>query len=518
MNRNKSNGFGIIFMTIFSADDNLPPRSPLISITLVGFVLTIGLGYLLDQFGVSSLVIQRVELALALSVPICVAWFSRTMILQSYFHNGRRLTQGQGIAATGMLLAGAYLPLIRTSSDAADSLVLLGSALCALVVLGLTTGLGLRRSEAFSLRQWLCNRFPEVATRSLVSAVILLSCAGICLSALETATQMLMGSFHLTHLVSEMISCGLILLPLLLGGLSASLIIANFTLVLLLAAYALPFLVQGFVLPSVAGLHIRWTGLIPEIFVLGFGLATLPALLGPSLAAITPRRARMTSLSTLVWGIIGIAALLWPVKAYYLSWMGAGPSELLPAGTANQEIGHVLTLSLGTPAIFENIMRVAAYVLGINFAIAAFQACAANLTEGFDPPEKDFRALSSQRLARNRLAVIFLVVLAALIVHTWHIRPEQYFEIAIGLNAAGLLPIVLLALWPKAKSDAALITYYVTIGAMAGLFIHDQLISVREHLISGILYSIPAAVLGGILIAISRQKREAQAPAPEDHV
>eukprot|EP01037_Dinobryon_pediforme_P007010 gene7010-7079_t len=466
-------------MTIFSADDNLPQRSPLISITLVGFVLTIGFGYLLDQFGVSAALIQRVELALALSVPICVAWFSRTMLLQSYFSKSRSLTQSQGIAATGMLLTGACLSLGRASADMADMIVLLIGSFCALILLGLTTGFGVRRSGAFSLRQWLCNRFPDGTTRFLVSATILISSAAICLSALETATQMLMNSFNLTHLTSQIISCLLILLPLLLGGLSAGLIIANFTLILMLAAYMLPFLVQGFTLPSLAGLQIHWAGLLPEAIVLACGLATLPALLGPSLAAQTPQRARMMSLATLLWGIGCLVALLWPVRENYLSWIGAGLPELPSASAANREIGHFITINLGAPMILDNILHVATYVLGVNFAIAAFQACATNLTEGFEPPDKRFPPLSSQRLARNRLAVIFLVALSVLSQNYWHFRPQIAFEFAIGLNAAGLLPVILLALWPKAKSDAALITYYVSIGAMAGIVIHDQLILER---------------------------------------
>ena len=55
-------------------------------------------------------------------------------------------------------------------------------------------------------------------------------------------------------------------------------------------------------------------------------------------------------------------------------------------------------------------------------------------------------------------------------------------QFAACLSLAGLSPVLALSLWPRAKSEAALLTFYVMGAALGGTWIYDHYHVVQTHL------------------------------------
>jgi|GEM_PF-3528583 len=488
--------------------------SPPASVFSVGFALTLGFGLLLDHFGMPSALIHAVVLIIALMVCLVLALMTRSMKLAEFFAVGRGLTRVQGMAALAAVVAGADLPLVLAASGSADFVTIVLGSWMALMFISLS-GAALRRAGAFSLRQWLFMRFPDASVQVLVGTVLLGSGAALALAGLETAARLLASGFHLSHTSALTMSAALVGTALVLGGLAASVMTGIFAVSLALAALLLPLILQGFFVFPFPALDGRWSGLIKEALVLGLGLASAGAVLAPQIAAHSRRDARQASLGVLGWSVILLGIVAWPLRAQIVASLGFS-AMLESAPLQKQMIGGVFPLFSGPQPVIEALMSVAVFGLALAFCLSAFQALAANLTESAAPAGQSFKPLSSLRLARYRLGVLVLVGGAVVILLRFSLEPRVLAEAALLAGASGIVPVMILAMWRRARSDAALISFYVVIGTLGGVLIADNLQFVRAHMVSAALYAMMAAVAAGGLIALKGDRASGADDARSD--
>jgi hypothetical protein len=409
-------------MKISSDITRAQPTNPIASLTLAGFVLLISFATLLERFGISSAVILHTELALVLVALMCMAWFTGTMVLLPFFTPARSLGFGSILSAAGTWLLAASL--------------LTGFMIFPLFGLLLVLGFGLRPGQLFSLRQALCQRFPSLTARMILSPVIIASALILSASGFEACTELLMRGFALHHFTALALTSAAILIPLLAGGYSALLIVTSCAGILTLAAFGLSLISYGVSKPV--------------SFELG-----------------------------------SFFAAIWP------------QNDIL-------RLADVQVLHFLYPDILEGLRLISVFMLILSLSMAAVQCCAANLTEGFIKSGQNFATLSSQRLARNRLALVAVVIVCLCAAYYQYVQPESGLQLSICLNLALLSPVCILALWPRAQSDAVQMTFYVTAAVMAGTFIYDGYHVVQNHLLTALVCAIPAACAGGLWIVVDR--------------
>ena len=147
------------------------------------------------------------------------------------------------------------------------------------------------------------------------------------------------------------------------------------------------------------------------------------------------------------------------------------------------QVHGLQTLNFIPQNIIDGLGLISSFMLCLALSLAAVQCCAANLTEGGIDPDVSFAPLSSQRLARNRLALICILSLCCFAPMNHHLEPDAGVQFSACLSLAGLGPVLALSLWPRAKSEAALLTFYVMGAALGGTWIYDHDHVVQTHLL-----------------------------------
>lgn len=146
------------------------------------------------------------------------------------------------------------------------------------------------------------------------------------------------------------------------------------------------------------------------------------------------------------------------------------------------QVHGLQTLNFIPQNIIDGLGLISAFMLCLALSLAAVQCGAVNLTEGSIHRSGSFAPLSSQRLARNRLTLTCLLVMCLFAAASHHPEPDMGVQFAACLSLAGLSPVLALSLWPRAKSEAALLTFYVMGAALGGTWIYDHYHVVQTHL------------------------------------
>jgi len=475
-------------MTISPHGITQQPARALTGISLTGIMLTIGLGLMMERFGISDRANVYIAMLFSLCAVLGIAWASRTMVLTQYFAQSRSIGLIQSMAATGTLLLGACI-------IARPEAILTGPAIAAfwlvLLLIYTISGAGLRQSGAFSLRQWLCTRCPDAATRIMLSLILIVSDVILSASGLEASAHMLESDLSISPLNARIIVAVLTLPPVLAGGLNGVLILSRFTLVLTLAAFSISLILNGFHLPDLYKAILippesQTSNGLQQGVVFALGLASLPSLLSPNMALRTPA-ATGPLLRLFIWSGL-LIAMFWPQGGFHL------------------HTGELALQNAGIDTSLDSLIRLSLFMLCLNFSMATVQSCAANLTEGFTQPNQPFPALSSQRLARNRLALVCVVAACSLDLPAWHFMPKLGFQLVMGLHAAIITPIVALALWPRAQAEAIRMIFYISLATLGGTLIYDGNHPVLAHLLTAAIGGGLAALAGGIGMVLYRQK------------
>ena len=154
--------------------------------------------------------------------------------------------------------------------------------------------------------------------------------------------------------------------------------------------------------------------------------------------------------------------------------------------------------SLG--AAMSGLVWAAIVALGLALAAAGVLAAAIALGNDAFHHVRDRAALTSRRLAITRAILIAAIATGAAVVGARELDPRILIGLALALSATTLAPLMVLALWPRARGFDALAALVVGLCA-AELTLASGDTSVHR-LALGSVYGFCAAVASGILFSL----------------
>jgi cation/acetate symporter len=285
------------------------------------------------------------------------------------------------------------------------------------------------------------------------------------------------------------------------------------------------------------------------IAAIALGLGVLAPLLAPSITCRDRRSAQRAGVSALGWGgilillatatlgqasltldrlTVGQAADNLPPSLYRasaegeLSICGASVGDRLAARRACaarpgfssalrlQDITakgfYLLTGFAEFGSAFAGLGAAVILVIGLGLAAIGIQTSATVLGNDMFYRVRDHSALTSRRLAVTRAFAIAIIALIGAGLSLVSLYPQTLIALAILLSAAGIAPLLMLALWPRATSVDA------TIALLIGLLSAEVLIGVKP-LASGFdrfavsaLLACTTSLLAGLLTSLLRRQ------------
>jgi len=440
-----------------------PPRW--LGRSLLGFFVLLLLGFaLLDRLGLAPVPPAQATVGAALALFAAVGLLSPARRPVDYFAADREMPPARGgfNGATG--LAGLLVAGVAAGAFAAASEVLAaaGALLLGALLAGLLFAAGLQRSGRLTPGDYLASRFGG-PVRLAAAGVTLTACLLILVTVLATGGPLvaaLLGIEPRTGLILSALICVLAVLP---GGLRSLAAAQGVQYVLIaagclgpaallawratadpIAVLAAPGL-TSFV-PALAADGSSPAATLFSMLVMAAGVASLPQVLAPALAAPSPRSAPLT----LVWAVLLATALVVSVLvlAQVLMIVGA-PAEELGANF----LGADGPLLAPLPPVLAGLLTAAVLAALLAAGQAALFGAAAALAHDIWAGLIDPRAQAGRRIFVARVSIAALGWLAASFVSGDPTTGPALLGWAFAFAAAGLFVPLTFGLWWRRCSD-----------------------------------------------------------------
>ena len=469
----------------------------------LAFVLLAGL--IMSHFGLPDRSIVAVLTPAILMIPFAAGLRAANSSLLPFFTDERGATAAQNSYALGTIVFG--LGLIFTLS------IGVGGALPALAA-GSMIGLclnafvfapALRRSEGFSVLQWLEMHFDNSALRVILRASLFATTSLVVLAGMETTTQAVVTAFGLSRLMALAASAFVAGILTLSGGVATVLTVLGSSWIIVLAAMVLPLLLQGYEMPPEltpsAGRGGLWLGQnLQYSIVAALGVASLPVTLVPAIASARPKEARqsvtmllvsLVAASVVVWMLLGTPAAFGQVD------LSAG-SRLLG--------GFLGPISVLQPAS-ESLAVASSLLVPLGLTLVALHVLAANLLEGTPRQTPEFPPLSGIRLARMRLWAVVALAIAGAILTRYVFDAGLLLLWALGIAAVFLAPAMVIASARCGRASFALAGSYLAVLAVVGIYwVFDHGFASQHSIIALFCYGALAATSVGVILALKSDR------------
>jgi cation/acetate symporter len=310
-------------------DEDLLVRAAIdgrVAFTTGAFATAAALVGLLDRVGAPPRLVAILGPAVALVGLACVGLLVRTMRISRFYAGGRVVPPVYAGLAFASLAAGLFLPFLPPLSGGPSFVSLLMSFAGGLLVAALVGGPLLRKTGAFSIPDLIAGRFPNLALRLGIVAVIAAVGFLIAVAGFETAVEALGRATGASRVVGVWL-VGIVLLFIVApGGVAgvvwssagaAGLLIAGLGLplcILLFRGASLPLPLVGDQAAWTAALArmVEWNGLSGQSQTVGFGvvvaiiigIGTLAPLLAPATATSDRGGARRAGVAGMAWCVV----------------------------------------------------------------------------------------------------------------------------------------------------------------------------------------------------------------------
>lgn len=439
-----------------------PPRW--VGRSLLGCFVLVLVGFaLLDRLGLAPLPPAEATVGAALALFAAIGLLSPARRPADFFAADREMPPERGgfggaSGMAGLLVAGIAAGAFASAGDIVFATVAL---LVGAVLAGSFLGPGLRAAGALTPGELIASRFGP-PNRVAAAAVTLIACMLILVSVLGTGGPLLAAMLGIEPRRGLMLAALVCVLAVLPGGLR-SLTAAQGMQYILIAAGCLgpaAYLAWEAAEDPIAVLAAPGlTSLIPglmegnapsavlvSVLVMAAGIAGLPQMLAPALAAPTPRTAPLA----LLWAVLLSAALV--ISVLVLTQV------LLIAGAPSEDLGAELLGPGGEmlsplPSVLGGLLTVAVVAALLAAGQGALFAAAAALAHDIWGGVVQPKAQAGRRIFISRLAVAGLGWVAAFFVSRDPTTGPALLGWALAFSAAGLFVPLALALWWRRCSD-----------------------------------------------------------------
>ena len=308
-------------------DEDLLERAGIdgrVAFALAAFALGAGLVALLDRLGVPERLVSVLAPVAAAAGLATVGLLVRTMRVSRFYAAGRAVPGAYAGLALASIGVGLFLPFAPPAPGGTSFPGLLigfgsGFFLAALVV-----GPFLRKTGAFSIPDLIASRFPNLALRLGVVAVVAAVGVLIGLAGFETAVRALMQTSGASRLSASILTGLVLILIVVPGGVTGVVWTATGAAGIFLAAFAFPMgilMSRGVDLPfPVLGDAALWTQALARmtewhtvttapdqtmasvlVAAIAIGVAVLAPLLSPAMTCRDGSSARRAGLAAVLW-------------------------------------------------------------------------------------------------------------------------------------------------------------------------------------------------------------------------
>jgi hypothetical protein len=468
------------------------------------FLTAVGVVATLERVGAPDRLVQALGPLAAFVGLTIIGALNRTARLPEFLAAGRATPPVYGGLAFAATVGGFVLALGPTRSGAGPlpwPALALGLAAAALVV-----GPLLRSANASALADVLATRFAAAPTRVAFALALWTIGLALAVAGFETAADALVAAVGASRRVAEIAVALALAATVVPGGLKGllwsdaasaggALAIAAIGAGLAWGGFGAPpppiaEVVSGWLVPAdwLAWPPIRPTGAALFDAAVALAAATLFAFSAPALGA-PRRRAARAGLFGLVFSFAGLALGAIGLAAFPPAAAAARPptaSALIGAAT------FLPAVALARAGVFG-----AARAAGVNLA-AAYARLA---------------VLASERLARIRLMMLTVIVLAGVLSDLRPVDSAQAIVFALALDLALVFPALILAAVSSGGASAAATAFAVGLAALIALG-HGRTLagaSAREILIAALIAAaaglLAGAVVGVVAPAPARSRR-----------
>ena len=437
----------------------------------LAFVLLGGL--IMSHFGLSERSIVAVLTPAILMIPLAAGLRAANSSLLPFFTDEHSATAAQNSYALGAIVIALELIFYTSTGFSGPFPALAAGSSIGLCLNAYVFAPALRRSEGFSVLQWLDMHFDNRLLRLILRAALLATATLVVLAAMETATASVASALGLSHVMAVTATAVVAGLLTISGGVAAVLAVLGSSWIIVIAAAALPFILQGYEVPpeltTGASWSAFWRGQNWQYgIVAALGVAALPLMLVPAIASASPREARR-SVVQLLMSLVGLSVII----AMTLDAPATSGRADLSAGI--RLVGGFLGPISASRPVSESLAVAASLLLPLGLTMVALYALAANLIEGTPRNKPEFQPLSGTRLARMRLCVVVAVAVAGATLVRYEFDAGLLLEWALGVAAVCLFPAMLIASALSGRASFALAGAYLTTFAATGIYwILDQ--------------------------------------------
>lgn len=436
-------------------------------LTLLAYAVLMCAGVVLDTLGVPPVLVALVVTAPLILGALAPAWINATMNETDFIAGGRPMAAFAGGAWLAMnalaVVALAALAGHRTGVLPLPAIPL--SAIGAIVLAATLLAPAMRASGAATLPGFLARRFDSAAIRLPGAVYVLAIClplAAMLIQAAAAGTANLLGMAgeHSWPFALVFVAIAVVAVPGGMKGLAASQKILFLLLMLACGAPAAWLLAtQSPTLPAAPWTAGAGVALFPaaamdvlDFVCIAVGAAALPSLLSAFAAAgEKPAASRyLAAALALVLTLCAAAAVLGFLPDALAAQSPASPVPASPVAAGFGALPQAAEVLAGTAAL-----------IALAFAAAALLLASANaLGRDLYYRMLDPLAPTGRRLMVTRLLVMALAALAAYAAAAWPGAVPQAGSWALALAAAGLFPVLVLAVWWSQATAS---------GAIAGL-------------------------------------------------
>jgi cation/acetate symporter len=466
------------------------------------FLTGMGLVAALARVGAPDRLVEALGPLIALVGLAIIGVLTRTARLSDFLAAGRAIPAAYGGLAFAATAAGLVLTL--QAGDGGRGALPLPAAALGVVVAALLVGPLLRRANVSALSDVLATRFPAHLTRAAFALVLWSAGVLVASAGLDTAVGIVVFHVGQSRRVAEIVVAFALAMTVVPGGLKGLLwsdaASAGGALAIAAIGAGLAWLGLGAPEAPLAQTAAGWLApphapvdaadLLFEIAVT-LGVGALFAFAPPAIGA-PPGQATRAGLYGLVFGVAGLAlgatglAAFWPNPATAPATAGAlvGAATWLPA------------LALARAGVLG-----AARAAGVDLGAAYTR----------------LTVLASARIARTRLMMLAVIVLATIVSDARILDPAKAVALALAITLALVLPSLVLAAttrWRSPAAFAALATGVAGLGrvGLAG----GPSIGGRDLLIGALIAGAAALLVGAAVglaaaVAFGQQRRVTRA-------
>jgi cation/acetate symporter len=149
-------------------------------------------------------------------------------------------------------------------------------------------------------------------------------------------------------------------------------------------------------------------------------------------------------------------------------------------------------------AAFTGLIASALIAVGLILAAASLHACAAAVAHDAVYRLRGEVALTSRRLATTRLALVVVTAIGSATSAAGAIDARTLVGLALAISASGLLPLIGLALWPRAQAKDAMAAQLVGVAVMTVALVASPAAGVETLAAAGLAGGAVGLLVGAV--------------------